>query len=158
MRKYVAVLSRGSISQEDALQEILLTIHRALHTYLYPNPVLPWLKAIARNKIIDLFRSSARDKVFDSDQKLDESQSLLFSMNQVLPEDLADLKRIWATLSAKEQELLQLVKIEGFSFSQLAEHYKEEEGALKVRVHRIIKKLRERALKELKSGSFTMFL
>jgi len=156
LRKYVAYITRNSIAQEDAVQEILLTIHRALHTYLYPNPVVPWLKAIARNKVIDLFRASVKDKVLDSEEKIDESQSLFFRIEQSAGEDLVDLKGFLATLSAKEQELLHLVKIEGYSFSQIAEQYQEEEGALKVRVHRIIKKLRERALYDLKRGVLTM--
>jgi RNA polymerase sigma-70 factor (ECF subfamily) len=156
LRKYVAAMTHGGISQEDAVQEILFTIHRALHTYLYPNPALPWVKAIARNKVIDIFRASIKDRVLDSAEKLEESQSILFGKEQNFADNFADLKYFLGTLSAEERQLLHLVKIEGYTFSQIAEQYQEDEGALKVRVHRIVKKLRERALDDLKRGLLTM--
>src|SRR5256714_5341833 len=42
----------------DLLQDFWLRIHSARHTYRPPEPVLPWLYAIARRVRIDQYRRS----------------------------------------------------------------------------------------------------
>ena len=46
---------------DDVVQEVLLRIHTARHTYRPERPLLPWVGAIARNASIDLARRRARD-------------------------------------------------------------------------------------------------
>src|SRR5271154_3885744 len=44
---------RDSRDAEDAVQDILLTVHAVRHTYDPARPIKPWLVAIARRRIID---------------------------------------------------------------------------------------------------------
>ena len=43
---------------DDCVQECLLAIHNARHTYNPERPFRPWLFALVRNKTIDLLRRS----------------------------------------------------------------------------------------------------
>jgi DNA-directed RNA polymerase specialized sigma24 family protein len=45
---------------EDFLQDCWLRIHRALHTYRAPEPLLPWVFAIADHTRLDGFRRRQR--------------------------------------------------------------------------------------------------
>src|SRR5271170_8212892 len=42
---------------EDVLQEILVSIHKARHTYDGKRSVLPWISAIARYRLADYLRN-----------------------------------------------------------------------------------------------------
>lgn len=45
-----------SADVEDVLQEILISIHKARHTYDGERPIMPWIVAIARFRIADYLR------------------------------------------------------------------------------------------------------
>ncbi len=45
---------------EDLLQEVLLAVHNARHTYQAQQPLTVWVQAIARYKLADHYRSYAR--------------------------------------------------------------------------------------------------
>ncbi len=45
---------------EDAVQDTLVTIHHARHTYDPARPFVPWLRALARHRAIDNRRRRAR--------------------------------------------------------------------------------------------------
>ncbi|TIX52670.1 MAG: RNA polymerase subunit sigma, partial [Mesorhizobium sp.] len=47
---------QGGVDPEDVVQETLLAIHVKRHTWRQDAPVLPWIYAIARFKLIDAFR------------------------------------------------------------------------------------------------------
>src|SRR5262245_21623167 len=50
----------GSGDIEDVVQDCLLALHLKRHTWDETRPVVPWLRAIARHKIIDRVRRRAR--------------------------------------------------------------------------------------------------
>src|SRR6185312_14571001 len=50
----------GRQSADDLVQETLLRLHRARHTYRPPDPLLPWVFAIARHTRVDLYRKRQR--------------------------------------------------------------------------------------------------
>jgi RNA polymerase sigma factor (sigma-70 family) len=47
---------------EDAVQDVLLTVHAVRHTYDPGRPFGPWLVAIANRRIIDRLRRQMRDR------------------------------------------------------------------------------------------------
>src|SRR5688500_13533786 len=53
-------VERGGIDPEDIVQETLLAIHIKRHTWREDAPVMPWLYAIARYKLVDAFRRRGR--------------------------------------------------------------------------------------------------
>ena len=47
-------------SVDDVVQECLIAVHHARHTYEPARPFLPWLQAIARRRAVDALRGSGR--------------------------------------------------------------------------------------------------
>ncbi|RVA43452.1 sigma factor, partial [Mesorhizobium sp. M7A.F.Ca.CA.004.11.1.1] len=58
---------QGGVDPEDVVQETLLAIHVKRHTWRQDAPVLPWIYAIARFKVIDAFRRRGRRIEIDVD-------------------------------------------------------------------------------------------
>lgn len=127
---------------EDCVQEALIAIHRARHTYDPKRPFRPWMFAIVRNKAIDfLRRQRARETALDTFQREQETLAQPgrqnFSRNEFSEGRLLDL------LPEQHKEVLLLTKIIGFSVAETAEKIGISEGAVKVRVYRAIRKLRQ---------------
>ncbi|WP_151883666.1 sigma factor [Pseudomonas putida] len=53
-------LAQRPCEVEDLLQEVLLAVHNARHTYQAQQPLTAWVQAIARYKLADHYRSYAR--------------------------------------------------------------------------------------------------
>ena len=56
LRSFFRRRLRETQEVEDHVQETLMTLHRARHTYDPARPFEPWLYAIARNTLADAFR------------------------------------------------------------------------------------------------------
>jgi RNA polymerase sigma-70 factor (ECF subfamily) len=132
---------------EDCVQESLIAIHQARHTYNPKRPFRPWMFAIVRNKAIDSLRSRQRRekmaKQYQREQKvLSEPGRPLVSA-----EDFADGQWV-QSLSEQHREVLILTKIIGFSIAETAKRLEISQAAVKVRVHRAMAKLRHQVAKE----------
>jgi RNA polymerase sigma-70 factor (ECF subfamily) len=60
-----------SADVEDVLQEILISIHKARHTYDGERPIMPWIISIARFRMADYFRkyyAQMRHNVVDNEE------------------------------------------------------------------------------------------
>jgi RNA polymerase sigma-70 factor (ECF subfamily) len=117
---------------EDCVQECLIAIHNARHTYDPQRPFRPWLFAIVRNKTVDLLRRShtsnrVRDGAGDP--------------HAVAPDPPAEIEagEILAGLKPEFRSALTLTKIIGYSINEAAERSGISETAMKSRVSRAIK-------------------
>ena len=127
---------------EDFVQEALIAVHQARHTYDPQRPFRPWLFAIVRHKAIDNLRKQrAREKVIDHYKMEQEilSQAGNHSSSEVEPSE----GRLLASLSTQHREVLILTKIIGYSIAEAAEKLGISESAVKVRVHRAIRRLQQ---------------
>ncbi|QKM47693.1 hypothetical protein B7760_01716 [Burkholderia glumae] len=68
---------------EDLVQEILLAVHHARHTYRADEPLTAWVHAIARYKLMDLFRSRFRRQALDV--PFDDDHEALFTAPTTSP-------------------------------------------------------------------------
>ncbi|WP_105215013.1 RNA polymerase sigma factor [Pseudoalteromonas sp. T1lg22] len=124
---------------EDCVQETLLAIHKARHTYDPQRPFRPWFFTIVRHKVIDYLRhKSSRIQHTESYQL--EALDLVSQSASV--EDCIDEENLLLELSAPHREALTLTKLVGLSSSEAAKQLGISESALKVRVHRAINKLK----------------
>lgn len=122
---------------EDCVQEVLIALHEARHTYDSRRPFRPWLFAIVRYKSIDAMRRAAvRGRHTASSEPA--SQPSVSG-----PEEALAGGSLLAQLPANLRQPLQLTKILGFSTAEAAGRLGISETALKVRVHRAIKRLRK---------------
>ena len=126
---------------EDCVQEALIAMHRARHTYDPHRDFRPWLYAIVRNKAIDFFRrQSTRAKAHDHYRTEQEILSQPGRPSAATGE-ISELG-ILAGLSEPHREVLVLTKVVGFSIAETAGKLGISESAVKVRVHRAVRKLR----------------
>jgi RNA polymerase sigma-70 factor, ECF subfamily len=125
----------GALSfTEDCVQECLLAIHHARHTYDPSRPFRPWLFAIVRNKTIDLLRRSyAREPV--PSEPLDEID---IAAVPTLDTEI-DTGNILGRLKPQFRRALTLTKVFGYSVNEAAERTGISEAAMKSRVSRAIK-------------------
>lgn len=127
---------------DDILQEVLMAVHSKRHTFSEDLPVEPWVATIARFKAIDHLRAKKRAV----DQLVNDElwKSAVDRVSLTMAEEIfarGDIEVILGQLSDDQRELIRLTKIEGFSTKETALRLGISESAVKVGVHRIIKKL-----------------
>lgn len=132
---------------EDAVQDTLLTIHRARDSYNASRPFRPWLVAIAERRALDRVRSRGRRA--GREVALDLAGEI--ASGQRGAEAELDAQRAAATLRGAVQELptaqrtaLGLTKIEDLSLAEASRRSGMTVGALKVATHRAMHALRRR--------------
>ena len=126
---------------DDCVQEALIAVHQARHTYDPQRPFRPWLFAIVRHKAIDTLRKQrTREKVVDHYKS---EQEILGQTADPSSSELELEGRLLESLSTQQREVLVLTKIMGYSIAETAEKLCISEGAVKVRVHRAIRRLQQ---------------
>lgn len=126
---------------EDCVQETLIAIHQARHTYDRRRPFRPWLFAIVRHKAIDTLRKQrTRQKVTGQYQETQEVLEQTGQENEAEAE--ITRSRLLDALPEPHREVLVLTKIIGFSVAETAERLGISQSLVKVRVHRAIRRLR----------------
>ena len=124
---------------EDLVQETLLALHVQRGTYDDTLPVSSWVFAIARHKLVDLWRRRGRrDNLNDSLDDMTEDQHPLAQEEFPSKRDLAVLLE---QLPESQKQAIVLTKIEGLSMVEASERTGVSVAALKVQVHRGLKQL-----------------
>ena len=129
---------------EDLVQETLLAIHNRRHTWRAAEPLTPWLYAIARYKLIDLLRAQSPRRAVEV--PLDDGRDEGFDAIAEVVEDLAaesrrDVLKLLDQLADRYRLPIVLVKLEGRSIAEAAAATGLSESAVKVGIHRGMKKL-----------------
>ncbi|MEM6581885.1 MAG: sigma-70 family RNA polymerase sigma factor [Pseudomonadota bacterium] len=120
---------------DDCVQDTLIAVHQARHTYDSRRRFRPWLFAIVRHKAIDTLRKqrSQRDLAEHQEALMQEAQRDTIDLdNSVAQGQLLD------GLSPQHKEVLTLTKFIGLSNAEAAAKLRISESAVKVRVHRAI--------------------
>jgi RNA polymerase sigma-70 factor (ECF subfamily) len=124
---------------EDLVQETLLALHLQRGTYDPSLPVSAWVLAIARHKLVDLWRRRGRqDALHDPLDEVDEAALARPDTEVSAPRDLG---RLLDGLPTAQRDAIVLTKIEGLSVAEAAARTGASESAIKVQVHRGLKKL-----------------
>jgi RNA polymerase sigma-70 factor (ECF subfamily) len=128
---------------EDAVQDILLTLHAIRHTYDPARPFAPWLVAIANHRLIDRLRRQGRVR---SREAAPLSEYETFAADQANLSEKAlqrrDLEAAVAQLSPGQRQAIRLLKLEERSLREAAALSGVSIAALKMATHRAIKRLR----------------
>jgi RNA polymerase sigma-70 factor, ECF subfamily len=121
---------------EDLLQDCWLRIHRARHTYLPSEPLLPWIFAVARHTRLDAYRRRRR-----------------LGLREVLvagtPEPAgaattpgSDVMELVNLLPEGQREVIVMLKVVGMSLEEVARAMSSTSGAIKQKAHRAYATLR----------------
>jgi len=139
LRSRAACCHRNPSDIEDAVQDILLTVHAVRATYDPMRPFGPWLAAIASRRLIDRLRRRAYETEFEI---ADET----FAGEGANPENMAETQDMAAALDrlpARQREAVRLTKIEGLSLKEASAASGMSIAALKVATNRAVRRLRQ---------------
>ncbi len=123
---------------EDLVQETLIAIHVRRETYDPGQPVTAWVYAIARYKLIDHFRRRKRAGI---SVPIDDVQDLFSEETADEGTPARDVAALLEQLPPRQAAAVRLVKLDQLTAREAAERIGISEGAVKVNVHRGIRKL-----------------
>jgi len=124
---------------EDLLQEVLLAVHNARHTYQPQQPLTAWVQAIARYKLVDYLRRYAlRDALHE---QLEDDSDLFAASDEVPAQASRDLGKLLGQLPERQRLPIVHVKLEGLSVDETARITGLSSSAVKVGIHRGLKAL-----------------
>jgi len=132
----------GSSEVDDLLQEILISIHKARHTYDGERPYKPWAYAIAKFRLQDHLRAHYVDHLRQAVE--------LSEVENNLPQAVTESDFTYESISGEVQKLppkqaaiLRMLHQEGYTAKEVAEKIGMKESAVKVAAHRAYKLLRK---------------
>ena len=121
------------------MQETLLALHLQRGTYDPALPVSAWVLAIARHKLVDLWRRRGRQEALHD--PIDDVDENALSAPEVEGGTQRDLARLLDALPEAQRRAIVLTKIEGLSVAEASQRTGATESAIKVQVHRGLKRL-----------------
>ncbi|WP_374372930.1 sigma-70 family RNA polymerase sigma factor [Dongia sp.] len=132
---------------EDIVQETLIAIHLKRATWDRERPILPWLRAVSRHKMIDSLRRRGRRVMVP----IDDFAEFLPAPEpeETLTSDALD--KHLAQLPKGQEKVVRSISVEGLSISETAQRLTMKEGAVRVALHRGLAALAKAA----RSGEIT---
>lgn len=121
------------VSPEDVVQETLMAIHAKRHTWRSSEPILPWVFAIARYKIVDVYRRNGTRVFVDVDNFAD-----LIAAPEADTSALGE-RQMEAALNALtegQRRVVRSIAVDGRSIPETAAAYGMKEPAVRVAFHR----------------------
>jgi RNA polymerase sigma-70 factor (ECF subfamily) len=133
----------GQADVEDIVQDILLSLHTVRHTYDSERPLVPWVMAIARNRLADFQRRQTRRHRNEvAVAVLPETFSEDPANRHNAPGDSEELRRAIASLPPGQRQAVELLKLREMSLKEASAVSGTSVAALKVAMHRAMKFLR----------------
>jgi RNA polymerase sigma-70 factor (ECF subfamily) len=131
-RRSLAPAGMADTDAEDVVQETLLAIHLKRQSWDEDAPFGPWLRAIARHKMIDVLRRRGRR----INLPVDDFSEVLAD-GKAEPDMLtADVGRHLEFLPPGQRTIVQAVAVDGASIAEAAARFSMTNGAVRVALHR----------------------
>jgi RNA polymerase sigma-70 factor (ECF subfamily) len=139
-RRGLARYGAGPEEAEDIVQETLLALHLKRHTWDEARPLLPWVRAIAQNKLLDALRRRGRQAHVPIDNLGEE---LLAVETEPAVLDGVESGLALSRLSGRARDIVVAISVEGASAREVADRLGMTEGAVRVALHRALRSLAE---------------
>jgi RNA polymerase sigma-70 factor (ECF subfamily) len=143
LRPYLLRRLNSASATDDVMQEILLSIHKARHTYDGNRAYAPWAFAIARFRLTDYLRTHYADKL--------RHAADLSDVEYMIGDDVTKSEFTYESIKGeidqlpkKQAVILQMIHEEGYTAKEVAEKIGMNESAVKVAAHRAYKVLKKR--------------
>jgi RNA polymerase sigma-70 factor (ECF subfamily) len=130
----------GAHEAEDLVQEILIGLHRKRHTWDRARPFLPWLHTITRYKLIDFMRHRRGDTRRRVDLALEDWLEIECSTHEA-NRSMWEMDRHLAVLPVSQRKIVRAIAVEGASVRNVARGLATSEGAVRMTLHRAIRRL-----------------
>jgi RNA polymerase sigma-70 factor (ECF subfamily) len=147
LRQICRARLRDATEAEDAVQDTLLTIHRARASYDASRPFRPWLVAITERRALDRIRArgrrAGREAALDLAAELpapEASADAALDANHAA----ARLRDAVQDLPPSQRTALGLTKLQDLTLQEASARSGMSIGAIKVATHRAVQTLRRR--------------
>ncbi len=135
-----SVYRKLNLNKEDVVQEVILSIHNARHSYNPSREFYPWFYAIVNARIVDEKRRNFRE-----DRKVTAYGVEIESRTgeNLLEGDFTeDLNTLMQSLPEKQKKIIELNKLHGFSMKEIADQMGMSVENVKVIAHRGLNNLK----------------
>jgi len=140
---YYLRMTGDRAASEDLVQDVFFRMLRHRQTYKEGAPFQAWMYRIARNTWIDAFRKTKREVGLDREHD-DTPDGSLSPADRVAANQETDLlRRALAALPEDKREVLILSRYQNLKYDEIARLLDCGVGAVKQRVFRAIRELRE---------------
>ncbi|MDH6260491.1 sigma-70 family RNA polymerase sigma factor [Bradyrhizobium sp. BR13661] len=128
---------------EDAVQDILLTVHAIRQTYDPNRPFGPWLVTIANRRLIDRLRRQGRRRSRETPLTPEHETFTEPQANLYERPDHHELEKAIGALPPMQRQAVELLKLKEMSLKEASTASGMSVASLKVNVHRAVKNLRK---------------
>ena len=125
---------------EDLTQDVFLKVIKYRTSYKNGN-FAAWIYTIARNIFSTHYQKVKKERsTMIDDDKLASNETIVSESKQ---EELDHLQKVLLQLSNSDRELIVMHRFQEIKYEQIAQIIGSTENAVKVKVHRALKKLKE---------------
>ncbi len=129
---------------EDLTHEIFLSAWQNIKSYTQREfPISSWLYQIARNKVIDHYRTSKKNISIDTEDFNEETIGFYEQKNLDLSLNVEKIKSLIKLLKPEYQDVIIMRYIEDLDHKEIAGALNKSEGAVRLIQHRAINILKE---------------
>lgn len=133
-------MNRDKMLSEDLTQEVFIKVIKYKASYKNGN-FAAWIYTIARNIFSSHYQKMKKERSnLIDDDRLDSNETLVSESNR---EELDHLQRALLLLSNSDRELIVMHRFQEIKYEQIAQIIGSTENAVKVKVHRALKKLKD---------------
>lgn len=138
LRPFLVRRMREPDLAEDVLQDTLLAVHRARHSYLPGRPVGPWLYVICEHRLADFHRQRLRIARLEARGAEAATPADHQPSPQPHPQPQPEAVALAALgrLPGRQRQVIELLKLRDLSVREVADHIGMSESAVKVTAFR----------------------
>jgi RNA polymerase sigma-70 factor (ECF subfamily) len=140
-------------ASEDLVQDVFVRILKSRATYQPGTQFRTWMYQVARSAHIDRFRSRPREQPADPEALRAVSPAAAPGSGLEQAQEAQLLRKALAALPEDKREVLVLSRFQGLKYQEIGALLGCEEGAVKVRVFRAIRALRDIYLGLVEGGA-----
>jgi RNA polymerase sigma factor (sigma-70 family) len=139
--RYCLRMTANRAAAEDLVQDVFMKMLKYKATFKDDSEFVPWMFGIGRNACLAHLRRTADDRMADHDVDAVRADEASEDRQHDGQDDL--VRRALQRLPADRREVLVLSRYEYKTYDEIAKTLECSVGAVKVRVHRAMKQLRE---------------
>jgi len=133
-------MTQNKMVSEDLTQDVFIKVIKYRASYNQGN-FAAWIYTIARNIFSTHYQKTKKERaIVIDDDKLESDETTISESRQ---EALDHLQKALQKLSKADRELIVMHRFQEIKYQQIAEIIGSTENAVKVKVHRALKKLKE---------------
>ncbi len=146
-QRYLTSRVTSMSDRNDITQEILLSIHKARHTYEGTKPFFPWMYAIFNYRLKDYLRRHYRK----AQREAEEPEHPVEDSNAINAEEALEKhqlsEKLLSCLKPKQRSIIEMLYMQGNSAQEVSEKMNISVANVRTTAHRAMNEMKEKAKK-----------